>query len=126
MNTPQNNAIASAQALASIMGQYISLMNSINAYLTDYNINVWDTYWAQLPTAAVSADGTIGSADGTPTSTHPITVPSGSPLLMTRNQLITAKALAGTLQTLYTQAGGTLNVPNQSPATTAAILWTNA
>lgn len=75
-----------------------------------------------MPTAATNADGTIGVADGSPNGANRITAPVGSPLLMSRNQLITAKALIDTLTTLYTQAGGTIAVPNQSPATTAALL----
>lgn len=125
MQTPQSNACASATNLAALMGQYAAFMKAVNQWLTDYNQNTWDTYWAQLPTAATNADGTIGAADGTPTSTHVITVPSGSPLNMTRNQLITAKALLSSLQTLYSQAGGTLTVPNQAPAQTAALIAPN-
>lgn len=125
MNTPQVSACNSAVQLSQLMADYILFMKSINAWLNDYNQNTWDTIWAQLPTAATNADGTVGTADGTPMSTHVITAPSGSPLYVTRNQLITAKTLASTLATLYTQAGGSLTVPNQAAAQTASIIAPN-
>lgn len=122
MQTPQANAIKAAQSLASLMTSYVSFMNAVTAWRADNSVNTWDAIWVQMPTAATNADGTIGVPDVIPVSTNRITVPAGSPLLMTRNQLITAKSLLDTLVTLYGQAGGTLAVPNQSPATTAALL----
>ena len=126
MQTPQANAITAAQQLASIMSAYVNLMSQINSWMTDYNQNNWDTYWQHMATVSINTDGSrAASNDGSPTNTNPLTLPVGSPILFTRNSLITAKALATTLQTLYSQAGGTLTVPNQAPQVTAAILAPN-
>lgn len=125
MQTKQTNALNSATNLSVLMAKYIAFMNSVQAYLADYNQSTWDAVWSQLPTAEVNADGTLGTADGTPNNARPITVPAGAPLLMSRNDLIGAKALLDVLNTLYTQAGGTVSVPAQAPAKTAALLAPN-
>lgn len=38
------------------------------------------TLAASFPTAASNPDGSVGTADGTPNTAHPITIPLGSPL----------------------------------------------
>jgi hypothetical protein len=126
MDTPQVNAVKSANQLASLMGQYIQFMKAANAWLADNDRNTWESTWANLPTAATNADGTIGAADQAPTSGRLITVPAGSPLLMSRNQLVKAKDLLTTLQTLYTQAGGTVAAPAQPASQIAASVAPNS
>lgn len=126
MPTPQQQAVASAQNLAALAAQVIHLGNAIDSWLKDYNQNIWDTYWNAMPTAAISTDGTIaGSNDVSPNAAHPINVPVATPLLMSRNQLITAKTAVSTLQTLFAQAGGTLTVPNQAIVQTCALIAPN-
>ena len=115
MPTPQQNAVTSAINLAALANQAEQLNNAIVAWLTDYNQNIWDTYWAQMATVTVEADGSLaGSNDTTPNNAHPINVPAATPLLIARNNLITLKTAIGTLATVFTQAGGAVPMPTQT------------
>lgn len=126
MPTPQQQAINSAQNLSALAAQAIHLSNAIDSWLKDYNQNIWDTYWNAMPTAAINTDGTIAASnDVSATATHPINVPATTPLLMTRNALITAKTAMSTLQTLFAQAGGTLTVPNQAIIQSCSLVAPN-
>lgn len=190
--TPQTtaqSAQASALALAALMAQSQTLYGALSNWLTDYSQNTWDTYWSQMPTCSVNADGSLGPIDvtagtgtvavtlssalltfsasqtglagkwitingdatnglylvssgattvwtlsanyngstasaagwntSTPNSAHPIFAPY---LLLSRNSLITAKTALSTLQTVFSQAAGTVTMPNQTILQTAAIL----
>jgi hypothetical protein len=70
--SPQQSAIAGAQALAALMTLAKQLRDQGAALLTARNSEGWDAIWAALPTAALSADGSLGAADGTPNNAHPI------------------------------------------------------
>lgn len=88
--TKQQTAVAAAQAVASLMLQMAQLHDSVNAFLVKNANNTYDGQWATLPTAVFNADGTVGTTDGTVNNAHPINVPTGAPLLVTRNDLLTA------------------------------------
>jgi hypothetical protein len=88
--TKQALAIAAAQAVAAYMAQLAAVHDAVNGFIATYNDNTYDIIWQQLPTTAVNADGTVGAADGTPNTAHPIAVPTNNPLLVARNDLLTA------------------------------------
>ncbi len=75
--TKQQDAIAQAAALASLMGQMSTLQDSVNTYMTTYNNNLYASVWSQLATAAVNADGSMAAIDSTAGS-GTIAVTSGS------------------------------------------------
>jgi hypothetical protein len=41
-------------------------------FVKKYNSEAYNTTWASFPTAAQNADGSLGTADGTSVTTHPI------------------------------------------------------
>ena len=126
MPTPQQAAITSAQNLAGIAAQAEILNNAIAAWLLDYNQNIWDTYWAAMATVTVQADGSLATTnDSTVNNTHPINVPSATPLLISRNALITLKTAVGVLATAFSQAAGTVAMPNQSIVQSCALAAPN-
>ncbi len=63
--TKQQTAIAAAQTVASFMNQLAQLQDQITAFLQRNTDNSYDTYWQQLPTAAINANGTQGPYDQT-------------------------------------------------------------
>ncbi len=193
MATPQQAAVASAQNLAALAVQIQQLGKAMNAWMTDYNQNIWDTIWSKLNTVAVEADGTTGLVDtvagsgtvavtngqaaitfsasqtglvgkyltvtgdptngvypilsgsgtawvlgmafagstggtsawgiATPVNTDPISVSSG--ILPTRNALITLKTAVATLQTVISQASGTVTMQNQAIIQSCALVSPN-
>lgn len=72
MSTPNTQAVAGLNALNGMMGQIASLRQQINDFVLQYNDNNWSATWAAMATAALNADGTLGTADSAPVSTHPI------------------------------------------------------
>lgn len=61
------NIINTAQALRSLRNQW-------NQIVDEYNKLGASTVWSAMATAALNADGSIGTADGTSNTAHPITV----------------------------------------------------
>lgn len=101
--TKQQLAITAAQNLAALMLQLKNAHDAVNAFMTTYNDNTYDTYWAQFPTVTINPDGTMaGSNDGAPNTAHPINVPAGTPLLVARNDLITAIGCITNFQSFMT------------------------
>ena len=70
----QQSAINAAQNLAGLMGQFVALRQGAKAFVDAYNSEAYNTTWTNMATAALNADGSIGTADGTPNTAHPITV----------------------------------------------------
>lgn len=95
-------AITAAQTVASLMSQLKGLHDAVNAFLTTYNNNSYDTTWQALPTTTFNADGTVGTADGSPNNAHPISVPASSPLLVARNDLLTGVGCLQNFQSYMT------------------------
>lgn len=121
MPTPQQNAIAAAQNLLTLGAQATTLLNGIVAWQADYSVNNWANYWANMATVTVNADGSLASSnDATPNTAHPINVPTVGPLLVAETVLVNLKSALTTLQTAFTQAGGTVTLTAQSVATSCA------
>lgn len=114
MNT-QSAALTAAQNLVNLIQQFEQLSNSVDAYMKAYNQAVYDSQWQAMATVNVNADGSpAGTNDGTPNNAHPINLPTVSPLLVSRNNLINGVAMLQQFQTFMTQAGGTITMPAQS------------
>lgn len=96
--TKQQTAVAAAQTVSSLMLQMAQLHDAVNAFLVK-NANVtYDSVWSTLPTAVFNADGTVGTQDGTVNTAHPINVPAGTPILVSRNDLLTALGILTNFQ----------------------------
>lgn len=103
--TKQALAIAAAQQVASLMLQLKVAHDAVNAFLTTYNDNSYDTTWQSLPTVTVNADGTVAqSNDATPNNAHPINVPASAPILVARNDLLTSVGCLQNFQSYMTGA----------------------
>lgn len=71
--TQQAAAINAAQQVADLVSRFNELLVQSQNLSKRITINGYLTTLAALPTAAWAADGAVGTADGTPSSTHPIT-----------------------------------------------------
>lgn len=91
--TKQALAITAAQTVAALMAQLSATHDAVNAFLTANTNNTYDGQWIAFPTITVNADGTLGTPDGTLNNAHPINVPAGNPLLVARNDLLTATGI---------------------------------
>jgi hypothetical protein len=69
-----DTALAMANQLIALSAQFKSIYDQMVAFNTRNTDLSPDTQWRQMATAAVNADGSIGTADGTPVLAHPITV----------------------------------------------------
>lgn len=70
--TKEDAAIAGANELFGYMQQLKAIRLGMTDFLKKYNDETWSTVWASLATAAQNADGSLGTADGTPNTAHPI------------------------------------------------------
>jgi hypothetical protein len=98
----QQTAIAAAQTVASLMQQLRSIHDAVNAFMATNTNNSYDTTWVAFPTTVFASDGTVGTADGTPNNAHPISVPVATPLLVSRNDLLTAVGCLTNFQSFMT------------------------
>lgn len=72
-DTKQTRAILAANTLMMTLApQAEALYNAFQKFLAEYNAEQYATTWNALPTCAQNADGSLGTADGTPTAGHPI------------------------------------------------------
>lgn len=126
MPAKQTNAIAAAQNLVALQSQLLQLYSRASTWLNDYNQNIYDNQWSAMPTVTVTAEGLPAATnDATVNLNNPINVPVGSPLLLSRSQLVNGVTLLQKLQTFMTQAGGTMPLSTQTNLTTAAQLAPN-
>jgi len=72
MPTKQTAAVNGANLLFSLMKQLQNFRAQVNDFVTQYNDNNWGAIWNAWPTAALATDGSLGTADGTPNTLHPI------------------------------------------------------
>jgi hypothetical protein len=75
MPVPQTKkaaAITGANTLISIMSQFQSLRQQCADVVKAYNSEAWNSAWSAMATAAQNADGSLGAADGSPNTSHPI------------------------------------------------------
>lgn len=110
--TKQDQAVAGANTLISLMGVFRGLRAQVNDLITAYTNEGWSTVWAAFPTALQNADGTLGTADGAPNTTHPVDtrVVTGLAKSVTETQLVNAIVCLQQLQKFLTnQAVATSN-----------------
>jgi hypothetical protein len=118
MATRQDKAVAAANQLIGIANQLALLRAQINDYVTTYNNEAYSTTWGAFPTAAQNADGSLGTADGTPTAGHPIDTRVANVGLLTK--AVTAAMLSSMvtclqqLQNFFSNATVTTGNYNQS------------
>ena len=74
MSTQQSQAIQNANTIISlsqqVMGLYVAITQANNAWNDDGSLTVIQA----LATCALNADGSLGTADGTPNNAHPIDI----------------------------------------------------
>lgn len=70
--TQQSAAVNGLNGVFNLAQQMISLRAQVNDFILKYNDNSWSTVWSNLATAALNADGSLGTADGSPNTSHPI------------------------------------------------------
>lgn len=71
--TKNQAAIQAAYDITTIMILMRNLREQCKAFNDRYNSEGYNTTWNNMNTAASNSDGTIGTADGTPNTAHPIT-----------------------------------------------------
>jgi hypothetical protein len=70
--TKQAAAIAGANTLVSIMGQFQALRQQCADVVKAYNSEQWSSTWNNMATAPFNNDGSLGAADASPNTAHPI------------------------------------------------------
>lgn len=68
----KKEAIKSADDLISLMEQFSELRRETGEFINRYNSENYSTIWGALPTAALNADGSLGTEDAQPNTAHPI------------------------------------------------------
>lgn len=101
----QQAAIDFANVLIAAGPQIQSLINFIDGSVKKYNAENYSTIFNAWPTAPQNADGTLGTADGTPNNAHPIDTRvaglSGLTRNVSANQLVACVTLFLQLQNLF-------------------------
>jgi len=119
----QTSALNAAQQLVALMGGFESLSNQVDQFMKDYNQTNPDGLWQHMATVTLGTDGAPAQTnDGTPNNANPINLPSGAPILVSRNNLINGILLLQKFQTFMTQAGGTLAMSAQANTATAYLI----
>lgn len=72
MKTKQFSAINSLNEVLAIALEFKTLRDRVNAFVVSYNSENFGAIWANLPTVAVNADGSLGVGDLNPVVTNPI------------------------------------------------------
>jgi hypothetical protein len=80
----QDKALSQANALLALMVQFQGLRSSLDELIYQYISETYNTIWGALPTAALNADGSLGAADPSPVSTHPIDTRVGNASVLTK------------------------------------------
>lgn len=88
--TKQASSINFAKQIISLNAQLLNVYAQILPALAANTDEAYMTTVAALPTGALNADGTVGTADGSPNVAHPITAPVSDPLNKSSNQIATA------------------------------------
>jgi hypothetical protein len=109
----QNKAIIAANQLATYATQLQQLRQSMNDFVTQYNTQQYSGIWAAWPTAALNADGTLGTADVTPVAANPIRLAEMAKAV-SKNQLTNAVNLVIQLQNLFGNLAVTQGNYNQT------------
>lgn len=104
MATGQDKAIAAGNTVIGFMSQLQGLRQQINDFITQYNSEGYSTIWNNQATAPQAANGTLGTADGTPNVAHPIdTRVAGQTLnkAVSANQLVAGVVVLQQLQNFF-------------------------
>src|SRR4029077_14269975 len=70
--TPQSQAINGANDLLFVMQQLQQVRATVDNYVRQYTASNYSAAWNAAATAAQNTDGSLGTADGTPNTAHPI------------------------------------------------------
>jgi hypothetical protein len=124
--TLESQAIGVANTLLMTAQSLVALVNTINATSTEYTQLTLGTVFSAMATAAVNADGSLGTADATPNAAHPI---NPAALLtaqgLTLNRAISATDLGSLLTFLQAvaslAAGNVVTQQGQAPQILAKI-----
>jgi hypothetical protein len=81
----QDKALAQANALLATMVQFQGLRSSLDELLYQYQNEGYNGIWANLATCALNADGSLGAADASPNTAHPIDTRVGNNGVLTRS-----------------------------------------
>src|SRR5579859_8118295 len=112
--TKQSAAVNGANALGALVQSLLSVRSQVNEFVSKYNDENWSAVWNALPTAPANADGSLGTADGTPNNAHPIDtrIISGLTFPVAANDLMNAVAAIEALQNYFT--GGAVGALNRN------------
>lgn len=97
-STPSEKAIALSAQLESVANALAAVKQTIDGIVDVYNNEGIRTIWEAMATAAVNADGTIGTPDGSPVLTNPITVGN---IHLSSTKLVAAVVMSEAFQTFY-------------------------
>lgn len=116
MATPQSQAVGLANQAASIAQQILVLRATVNDFITQYNDTSASTIWNALATCAQNADGSLGTADGTPNTAHPIDnrVITGLTRATSATNLTNLVAALEVFQNFLTGSGGNITAANRN------------
>lgn len=71
-DTKQTKAVAAANFALSVGQQLANIRDAINTFLVKNTNEGYTTTWSSFATCAQNADGSLGTADSTPNTAHPI------------------------------------------------------
>lgn len=114
MATQQTQAVNGANDLLFVMQLIQQARAAADNWLKQYTASAYSTTWDAWPTAAQNADGSLGTADGTPNNSHPIDTRiaalAGLATPLSANNLVNGAALLTALDAFFTnQAVATSN-----------------
>ncbi len=111
MATKLDQAVSAANALITLMKSLKANRITLNDFVTQYNSEGLSTTWAAMATAVQNTDGSLGPADGSPTSGHPIdtrvTALGNLTTAVTAAQLVAGVTLLLNLQKFFTNIAPT-------------------
>ena len=112
--TKQSAAVNGANALGALIQSLLSVRSQVNEFVSKYNDENWSAVWNALPTAPANADGSLGTADGTPNNAHPIDTRIVSALTfpLAANDFVNGVAALQALQAFFT--GGSVATLNRN------------
>jgi hypothetical protein len=109
LGTKQQAAIVRANQLIGLCQTLQTTRSSITDFIKAYNSEGYSTVWAGLATAAQNPDGSLGTADGSPNTAHPIDtrVITGLNAAVSETQLVAGVTLLTQLQNFFGNLGVT-------------------
>jgi len=117
---PSTQGAANANAVINVVQQLLNLRPVVQEIVTQ-NTNVpFGTEWALMSTVVLNSDGTPGTADGSPTSGHPINATTyGVNGYFTTTQLASLLAACVSLNAFL--AGSAVGANGAMPGTLASV-----